>query len=186
LESIEALTQHIGSDLDLVVTRLYALANSAYLQEGDFVSDRAHKLLEENYDRIDDIIDRLFILDKDDIIATSLSAGVDFSLREWVKETRSNLKPAFSNGFETLGLYRVFITNPITNRDSGEYIGLVGTSIPTVNFFGHYGNVYDIDLPFLVAFDKKGTLLAVGASDTLLFSERMFRSLLIIIQFLMT
>lgn len=175
MESTEALTQHIGSDLDLAVTRLYALANSAYLQEGDFVSDRTHKLLEENYDRIDDIIDRLFILDKDDIIATSISArglesfaGVDFSLREWVKETRSNLKPAFSNGFETLGLYRVFITYPITNRDNGEYIGLVGASIPTVNFFGHYGNVYDIDSPFLVAFDKKGTLLAVGASNSLL------------------
>ena len=122
-----------------------------------------------------DIIDRLFILDKDEIIATSISArglesfaGVDFSLREWVKETRSNLKPAFSNGFETLGLYRVFITYPITNRDNGEYIGLVGASIPTVNFFGHYGNVYDIDSPFLVAFDKKSTLLAVGASNSLL------------------
>ena len=175
LESTEALTQHIGSDLDLVVTRLYALANSAYLQEGDFVSDRARKMLGENYDRIDDIIDRLFILDKDDIIATSLSArglesfaGVDFSLREWVKETRSNLKPVFSNGFETLGLYRVFITYPITNRDNGEYIGLLGASIPTVNFFGDYGNVYDIDSPFLVAFDKRGTLLAVGASNSLL------------------
>jgi signal transduction histidine kinase len=174
LESTEALTQHIGSDLDLVVTRLYALANSGYLQQGDFVSDQAHKLLEENYDRIDDIIDRLFVLDKDDIISTSLSArglesfaGVDFSLREWVKETRSNLKPVFSNGFETLGLYRVFITYPIINRDNGEYIGLVGASIPTVNFFGHYGNVYEIDSPFLVAFDKKGTILAIGASDTL-------------------
>ena len=64
LESTEALTQHIGSDLDLVVTRLYALANSAYLQQGEFVSDPAQELLEENYDRIDDIIDRLFILDK--------------------------------------------------------------------------------------------------------------------------
>ncbi|HEU4448055.1 MAG TPA: hypothetical protein VFR94_25515 [Nitrososphaeraceae archaeon] len=79
--------------------------------------------MEENYDRIDDIIDRLFILDKDDIISTSLSArglesfaGVDFSLRGWVKETRSNVKPVFSNGFETLGLYRVFITYPIIER----------------------------------------------------------------------
>jgi signal transduction histidine kinase len=175
LESTEALAQNIGSDLDLVVTRLYALANSAYLQQGDFVSERTHTLLEENYDRIDDIIDRLFILDKDDIISTSLSArglesfaGVDFSLRGWVNETRGNVKSVFSNGFETLGLYRVFITYPIINRDNGEYIGLVGASIPTVNFFGHYGNVYGIDSPFLVAFDKEGTILAIGVSGTLL------------------
>jgi signal transduction histidine kinase len=157
------------------MTRLYALANSMYLQQGDFVSNQARKLIAENYNRIDSIIDRLFILDKDDIITTSFStlgqdsfAGVDFSLREWVKETRNSLKPVFSNGFENQGIYRVFITYPIINRETGEYIGLVGASIPTVNFFGHYGNVHDIDSPFLVALDKKGTLLAVGASETLL------------------
>jgi signal transduction histidine kinase len=43
----------------------------------------------------------------------------------------------------------------------------VGVSIPTVRFFEHYGNVYDINSEFLVAFDSKGTLLAVGADQSL-------------------
>lgn len=34
-------------------------------------------------------------------------------------------------------------------------------------FFAHYGNVHDINSQFLVVFDKNATLLAVGASKTL-------------------
>jgi hypothetical protein len=41
------------------------------------------------------------------------------------------------------------------------------TSIPTIPFFSHYGNVQRIDTQFLVAFDKKGTILAAGASNDL-------------------
>ena len=45
---------------------------------------------------------------------------------------------------------------------------MVGTSIPTVNFFEEYGNVHDINSPFLAVFDKRGILLAVGASQDLI------------------
>jgi len=55
--------------------------------------------------------------------------GVDFSFRDWVKETKISLSPVFSNGYD--GAYRVFITIPIINRDTGRYIGIVETSIPT-------------------------------------------------------
>ena len=46
-------------------------------------------------------------------------------------------------------------------------LGIIATSIPTVPFFAHYGNVERIDTPFLVAFDTNGTMLANGASQTL-------------------
>lgn len=75
--------------------------------------------------------------------------------------------PVFSDGFERMGIYRIFITYPIINRTSGEYIGLLGTSIPTVQFFAHYGNVDNINSQFLVAYNKNATLLANGASQDL-------------------
>jgi hypothetical protein len=93
--------------------------------------------------------------------------GIDFSFRDWVKETRTGLTPVFSNGFERQDVYRIFITYPIVNRETGEYIGLVGLSIPTVNFFAHYGNVLDINSQFLAVFDGNATILAVGASQDL-------------------
>jgi hypothetical protein len=117
------------------------------------------------YDQFNTIVNRLFILDKDDVVTVILApkrsdifVGADFSFRDWVKETRSNLNPVFSDGFERIGTYRIFITYPIINRTSGQYIGLLGTSIPTVQFFAHYGNVDNINSQFLVAYNKNAIL----------------------------
>jgi hypothetical protein len=37
-----------------------------------------------------------------------------------------NLLPVFHNSFETLNLYRIFITIPIINLDTKKYIGIIG------------------------------------------------------------
>ena len=175
LESTKSISQHVGSDLDLVTTRLYALANSKYLQSGNFTSDGAQSFLKQNYDSVDDVINKLFILDKDDIISTYISKrgseslpSVDLSLRDWVRETKESRLPILSNSFESLGFYSVYITHPIVDGETNEYIGLVGASIPTVNFFEEYGNVHNINSPFLAVFDKRGILLAVGADQNMI------------------
>jgi hypothetical protein len=56
-----------------------------------------------------------------------------------VKETSSTLTSVFFGDFEREGIYREFISYPILN--SNQYIGTVVTSIPTVPFFAHYGDV---------------------------------------------
>ena len=174
IDSTQDVSEHIGSDISLAVAMLDTLANSFYLQQGDVAGDGIKKLMEEKYTQFNTIIDRLFILDKDDIMVNSFAPlgsetflGIDLSFRDWVKETKSGLTPVFSNGFERQDVYRIFITYPIVNRETGEYIGIVGLSIPTVNFFAHYGNVLDINSQFLVVFDGNATLLAVGASQDL-------------------
>lgn len=170
----KSLSQHIGSDLSLVMTVLDGLTNSAYMQGGDIYSDKTNRLIQEKFDLIDDIIDKIFVLDKNDVVTTSLSQfgrdqslGSDFSQREWVKEARRDLEPVFSKGFERQGIYTVYIVVPIINRDDNRYMGLIGASIPTEKFFARYGNVHDINSQFLVIFDKDGTILAVGADRAL-------------------
>ncbi len=174
IDSTRDVSEHIGSDISLAVAMLDTLANSFYLQQGDVAGDGIKKLMKEKYIQFNTIIDRLFILDKDDIMVNSFAPlgsetflGIDFSFRDWVKETKSGLIPVFSNGFERQDVYRIFITYPIVNRETGQYIGLVGLSIPTVNFFAHYGNVLDINSQFLAVFDGNATILAVGASQDL-------------------
>lgn len=98
--------------------------------------------------------------------------GVDFSFRDWVKETKISLSPIFSNGYERFGAYRVFITIPIINRDTGRYIGTVETPIPTEEFFARYGNISDINSQFLVALNRNATLLAAGINE--IFVEQNF------------
>ncbi len=174
LESARSISRNIESDINLVMLMLDGLANSFYFQQGELYSEATKKIMEEKYEQFSPIIDRLFVLDKKDIVTLSITqrgsetfVGNDLSLREWVSESKNILKPVFSNGFERQGIYTIFITHPVVNRDSKEYIGMVVTSIPTVKFFSHYGNVKDSGTPFLVAYDKNGIILANGASNDL-------------------
>jgi len=174
IQSTKDIALHIGSDINLVMSMLYGLANSYYVQT-ELGGDKTTKLLDDAYNAHSPTIDRLFILDKDNIMVNSLSArssefslGEDFSLRDWVKQTKSSLMPVFSYGdFERQQIFREFISYPIKNRDTGQYMGMLVTSIPTIPFFAHYGNVQDLNSKSLVVYDKNGIMIANGASETL-------------------
>jgi signal transduction histidine kinase len=178
LTSTQQIASHMGSDLTVVLSILDGISNSKYLQEGQFYGQDIRQLAREKYAQMSETVDRMFILNNEDIVLVEASnsssvsgslapIGNDLSFRPWVRETRDTLKPVFSEGFEHLGVYRVIITNPVIDRETKQYLGLVGVSIPTVNFFDHYGNVHDVNSQFLVALDKKGTLLAAGADESL-------------------
>ena len=170
IESTLALSQHIGSDLDSIMSRLQDLANSEYLQEVDLFSNTTKKSMQQMYVQIANItkVDRLFILDENNIVRSSIASngqeifiGINFSYRDWIRDTKNTLMPTFSNGFEGRdGKYRIAISHPIINIKTGKYMGLVGALIPTTEFFAHYGNIYNIKSNFLVVFDKKGNYIA--------------------------
>ncbi|MDF0680893.1 MAG: cache domain-containing protein [Candidatus Nitrosocosmicus sp.] len=175
LESTKSISNHIQSDLNLVITMLDGLATSKYFQEGDLMGTEPETLLKEKYSGYNEIVNRLFVIDKDGVVRMSLAPrgtetflGQDFSLRNWVRDTKTNLSLTLSGGFERQGIYREFITYPIVNRESNEYLGMVGAAIPTEPFFAKYGNVELGDRQFLVAFDRSGTILANGADKKLM------------------
>jgi signal transduction histidine kinase len=177
IESTQALSRHISSDLDSIMARLQSLANSVSLQPGNLVSNKTKKLMQEMYIQMNNItsVDRLFILDENNIGRDALVpkgedafVGVNFSYREYVKDTKSTLMPVFSDGFVGRdGKYRIAITEPIINLETGRYEGLVGGLIPTTEFFAHYGNIYNIKSNFLVVFDKKGNYIATPRTQLL-------------------
>jgi signal transduction histidine kinase len=162
IESTKALSNHIASDLDLIMSKLELLANSGTLQQGNLVGNKTTEELEKTYQQINSKtpLDRLFILDKNNIVKSSIAAndlprfvGVNFSDREWARETKDMQMPVYSNGFEGRdGVYRIAITFPIINE--GAYIGLVAASLSTIPFFEHYGNIYDIKSQYLAVLDR--------------------------------
>ena len=175
IASTIALSQHIGTDLDLVMARLQDLANSAILQQEDLSSNKTKKIAEERYLQINSLVDKLFIADKNNIVTLNIVpkgqktfVGSNISRLDGGRQSRIEQKPAFSNGYAGLdGKYRIAITYPIIKRDPGKYIGLVGSLIPTVEFFARHGNVHDINSQFLVVYDRNATMLANGASAAL-------------------
>ena len=162
LKDTEALSRHIGTDLNLVVDNLHGLANSVYLQQGDLSSNK--------------IIDRLVITDQKGFETIGLAAkgqrsfaGTNIASRPWVKETIASKMLTFSNGFVGLdGKYRIAIGYPVTNLENGYYIGLIGTLLPVESFLSQYGNVHDVNSKYLVAYDKNATILATAASNSLI------------------
>lgn len=174
LESTKTVSNHIESDLNRVIAMLDGLANSKYLQEENLTGNELEALLKEKYDDYHGIVNRLFVIDKDGAVRMSFAPkgtetflGRDLSLRPWVESTKSNRSLTTSGGFERQDIYVVFISYPIINRQTDQYIGIMGASIPTVPFFAKYGNVELGDRQFLVAFDRSGTILANGVDNTL-------------------
>jgi signal transduction histidine kinase len=175
LDATKAISAHISSDLDSVMARLQGLANSEYLQNGLLSDSNAQRLMEDSYRQTNSITDKLFVLDKNNIVKINLVQpgqknflGDDVSNLSWVRDAQTQRKAVFSDGFVGLdGKYRIGLAYPIVNRETGEYVGLVGGVIPTESFFAKYGNIHNINSQFLVIYDRNATLLAVGASKTL-------------------
>jgi hypothetical protein len=169
MQSTQALSQRISSDLGSIMARLQGLAGSSYLQQADLSSDKTRKLLQETYFQINNITtaDRLFILNKNDVVMINLVpegqktfVGTNVSNIDWVRETRTQHKPVFSNGYFGLdGKYRIAITYPIINRETGQYIGLVGSLMPTIPLFEDYGNIFDIKSQYLAVLDRNSDQL---------------------------
>jgi hypothetical protein len=138
-----SLSQHIGSDLDLVMAKLEGLANSKHFQEGDLSSSKAKELMLKNFLEVNEIIDRLITVDENNTVLIDLAPkgektflGANVSQREYVIQPKRTLEPFFSPGF--LGLdnnYRIALSYPIINEETGKYLGLVAALIPTVKFF---------------------------------------------------
>ena len=179
LKATEALARHIGTDLTLVVDNLHGLANNVYIQQGDLSSNTIRKLTEETYNHLSDsenIIDRLVIVDKTGFETIGLVAkgqqsfaGTNVSSRPWVQETLRSRTTTLSNGFAGLdGNYRIAIGYPMTNLQTGQYMGLIGALIPFETFLSQHGNIHNVNSEFLVAYDKNATILSTASSKVLI------------------
>ena len=155
-------SKHVASDLGLVEARLEGLSNSIYLQQGDLVSDKTKTLVHANFLNLDDIVDHFFVVNKNNTMTIDISTkgaktlvGTDVLQRRHVVQVEKTLKPVFSNGYVGLdGKTRIDIIYPIINAQTGKYLGLVGATIPIVQFLSNYENIYNIESRFLVAYDK--------------------------------
>jgi signal transduction histidine kinase len=174
LDSNKAVSQHIVSDIGSILANLKVVSNSVYVQQGNLTGNKTEQILGEVYNDIRHLVgktDILYVVDKNGIIRLAASeeadqntfVGADISFRDFVNQTKLTLEPVFSAGLSSLdGIYRIFITYPIINRETGQYEGLVAAAIPTVDFFERYGNVYGIKSQYLAALDRTATHLVHG------------------------
>ena len=122
------------------------------------------------------------------IVIVSISYGLFFyfqnntenNIRNSLFEADKAATDRFNRGsFKACGFdgidskYNIAISYPILNKISGEYLGLVGTLIPTMPFFEHYGNIYDIKSQYLAVLDRNSVELT--SSNKLLYWKAFLR-----------
>ena len=167
-ESTKAISQHINSDLNLVLANLQTLGNYGHVQNGDLSNINVRNLMQDIFLQISPIADRLYIMNQNGTIimekvqsGEQTHVGRNISKLAWISKSKADKVPTFSNGYIGLdGVYRIGVSYPIINRDTGQFVGLVGASIPSIKFFSHYGNLYDVDFGFLAVYDDKGNYIA--------------------------
>jgi signal transduction histidine kinase len=169
MQTTQALSERISSDLSFMMARLQGLADSSYLQQGDLSSDQTKRLLQEIYFQINNIttVDRIFIINKSCVVMNNIGpqgqksfVGTNVSGISWIRESTVTHKPIFSNGYTGLdGKYRIAISYPIVNRETRQYVGIVGFSVLAVQFFEHYGNIFDIKSQYLAVMDRNSDQL---------------------------
>ena len=169
MQTTRALSQRISSDLSFMMARLQGLADSSYLQQGDLSTEKTKSLLQEIYFQINNIttIDRLFVINKNSVVMNNIApigqksfVGANVSGINLIRENSNTHEPIFSNGYAGLdGKYRISIAYPIINRETRQYVGIVGFSVPSVQFFEHYGNIFDIKSQYLAVLDRNSDQL---------------------------
>ena len=169
MQTTRALSQRISSDLSFMMARLQGLADSLYLQQGDLSTEKTKSLLQEIYFQINNIttVDRLFVINKNSVVMNNIAplgqkafVGANVSGINWIRENSNTHEPVFSNGYAGLdGKYRIAIAYPIINRETRQYVGIVGFSVPSVQFFEHYGNIFDIKSQYLAVLDQNSDQL---------------------------
>lgn len=173
MEYTKIISTHMSSDLEKVIAMMNGLGNSVYVQDREYSSPALKNLMQEEFDKYDSIINRLFILDNNDVMTVGLAQmrepliGSDLSFRDWVRQTRESNSTVFSDGFERQGLYRIFISHPVFDRLSGEYIATIGASVLADPFFSHYKNIENFEEGFLASYNKNGDLLYNGLNKSL-------------------
>jgi signal transduction histidine kinase len=132
-------------------------------------------LVHANFLDLDDIVDHLFVVNNNNTMTIDIAAkhskssmSTDVLQRQHILQAENTLKPVYSNGFVRLdGKTRIGITYPIINTHTGKYLGLVGVTVPIVQFLSNYENTYNIQSRFLVALDKSESYMVTPRTQLL-------------------
>jgi signal transduction histidine kinase len=164
----KSVANNIDSDLKIIMTTFKGLGNSEIIQKGLFSDNKSKQLMNESYFQINSIIDRLFLVDQNGIIKENIVPNGEnrfigsnlTAIDNWALETTKFHKAGISSGFIGLdGKLRFAITNPIQNRETGQYMGFVGAVVPVEKFFSRYGNIFDINSEFINIYNNEGEIL---------------------------
>lgn len=188
-----SVTQNIGSNLDSTLQRIKALALVVDL-DGHTSDTILQNQMRKVFSDIRNIapFDELFIVYQNEsgfkmiprfesntrefFVTSPLNFTTDEAFSVFINKSLSIEKIQYSLGYYSGGKWKIAMTAPIFDLDTGKYQGLVGISIPSLDLVQRFGNVQDPTKLRLVFFDNNATLLAGYPLPNSIIGQSMFSS----------
>lgn len=173
IAAVDHIADQIETDLQATKKTLELLASHPRVQQGELASSDTTKLLENTHSELGEIshVSLVTILNANNILVNGSTeearrlVGLDRSDQEYVIETRKRMQAYISPAFKSaLGEYVMTASVPIVHGGTGEYLGMVVTSFPTVTFFESYGS---FETSKIVAFDRNQVYVATTIPEFL-------------------
>jgi signal transduction histidine kinase len=170
----QSITQNIGSNLDGSLQRIKALAFIVDL-DGQTSGTILQNQMRIVFSDIRNIapFDELFIVYQNvtgfkltaegNASESFVVAPLNFTSKnfgDFINKSLNAGKIQYSPGYNSDGKWKIAITAPIFDLDTGKYQGLIGISIPSLDLVQRFGNVLDPTKLRLVFYDSNATLLA--------------------------
>jgi signal transduction histidine kinase len=167
-ETTRAISFHIASDFDSIIARLALIANSI---SGNLSGDVIQKILNEQYPEVGSNIAypaQFVLINRNGIVVAAspqegpLHLNENLTGQEYLERVELLRKPIVSVQYQNNNSNSsIIIAYPISQRSTGQQLGLVAAIIPP-DLFNNYGNTYGISSPYLAVLDQNGTHIVHG------------------------
>ena len=174
------VSQNIASDLNSLMQTLRTIEVTGTIQNGDFTSHFADRLLQEAYNDSLAIakVDGVFLVDANGKIVNYAGSslkkpsfdGYDLSnLPAYVQYIDNNRAPTFSRAAVSAvdSNMRIILFYPIQNENTGEYLGAIAQPLVVQDFLSKYGNLDDVNQQYMNVLDSNGTFLSAPVKSSI-------------------
>ncbi len=172
IEKTTTLSRSIGADLNVLMTKLEVLAESAPVQRGDFSGEATDSLMKRIYEESNMVtrVEGIGLSNSYNIVMNvyqpeidkNLLIGRNMSSQPYAIEARLNLpNSTFTKGYQTIVNsegQRVALLHPIFNSD-GVHSGWARTAVDASRFFERYGNIRNVESEYFMVLDKNSNIL---------------------------
>ena len=169
----KSLAASVNSEFQRLLADMKIVSESTQVQKS-LTNSQTQEYLSNSWDNINSItkISDIFLTDDSLTIVSQVNDEkfrlVGLNLQNIQSSEEFKVKPGYSGEiFSTDGIYRVLVSSPIVDAESGELKGIVFGIVEPSEIISKYIGIYEIDISSIIIFDENQKILFAANNDLL-------------------
>ncbi|WP_428323810.1 ATP-binding protein [Nitrosopumilus sp.] len=169
----KSLAASVNSEFQRLLIDMKTISESSQIQQS-LTNSQTQDYISSSWDNINSItkISDIFLVDNSLTIVSQVNDEkfrlVGLNLQNIQSSEEFKSKPGYSGEIiSTDGIYRVLVSSPIIDSESGEFKGIVFGIVEPSEIISKYIGIYEIDLSSITIFDENQKILFAENSDLL-------------------